>query len=53
MKLVFGANELHGRDKEILAARDRKLEVARERRKTKRHAARQATVDGQPAGCIT
>jgi len=31
----------------------RKLEAARERRKAKRHAARQATVDGQPAACIT
>jgi putative transposase len=41
--------KLEGRDKEILAERDRKLEQARERRKGKRHAARQAALDGQPA----
>jgi len=46
-------DKLQGRDKEILAARDRKLEAARERRKQKRHAARQAAVDGQPATCTT
>ena len=33
--------KLDGREKEIFAARDRKLEQARERRKAKRHAARQ------------
>ena len=38
-----------GRDQAILAERDRKLEDARERRKEKRHAARQAALDGQPA----
>ena len=50
---VTPQDKLHGRDKEILAARDRKLEAARERRKRKRHAARQAAVDGQPATCTT
>ena len=46
-------DKLQGRDKEILAARDRKLEEARERRKVKRHAARQAALDGQPATATT
>src|SRR5262249_37769640 len=46
-------DKLEGRDKEILAARDRKLEEARERRKAKRQAARQATLDGQPATATT
>jgi putative transposase len=41
--------KLEGRDKEVLAERDRKLEAARERRKRKRQAARQAALDGQPA----
>ena len=41
--------KLQGRDREIFAERDRKLEAARERRKAKRHAARQAALDGQPA----
>jgi putative transposase len=50
---VTPQDKLHGRDKEIWAARDRKLEAARERRKQKRHAARQAAVDGQPATCTT
>jgi transposase InsO family protein len=50
---VTPQDKLHGRDKEILATRDRKLEAARERRKAKRHAARQAAVDGQPATCTT
>jgi putative transposase len=40
---------LEGRAKAIHEARDRKLEAARERRKAKRHAARQAAFDGQPA----
>jgi putative transposase len=40
--------KLEGRDKEILAQRDRKLEAARERRKQKRQDARQAALDGQP-----
>jgi len=40
--------KLEGRDKEIFAARDRKLEQARERRKQKRQAARQAALDGHP-----
>jgi putative transposase len=41
--------KLEGREKAIFAERDRKLEQARERRKEKRHAARQAALDGQPA----
>jgi putative transposase len=41
--------KLEGREKAIWAERDRKLEQARERRKEKRHAARQAALDGQPA----
>ena len=40
--------KLEGREKAIWAERDRKLEQARERRKEKRHAARQAALDGQP-----
>jgi transposase InsO family protein len=44
-------DKLEGREKEIFDARDRKLEEARERRKAKRQAARQATLDGQPAEC--
>jgi transposase InsO family protein len=50
---VTPKDKLEGRDKEILDARDRKLETARERRKQKRHAARQATLDGQPANPTT
>jgi len=46
---VTPKDKLEGRDQEIFVARDRKLEVARERRKEKRHAARQAALDGQPA----
>src|SRR5262249_53585909 len=46
-------DRLEGRHQEILAARDRKLEEARERRKAKRHAARQAALDGHPANAIT
>jgi putative transposase len=41
--------KLEGREKEILAERDRKLEAARQRRKQKRQAARQTALDGQPA----
>jgi putative transposase len=41
--------KLEGREKAIFSERDRKLEQARERRKEKRHAARQAALDGQPA----
>jgi putative transposase len=44
---------LEGRAKAIQDARDRKLEAARERRKAKRHAARQAALDGQPATTTT
>ena len=45
--------KLQGRDQAILAERDRKLEAARERRKVKRQAARQAALDGEPAVPIT
>jgi transposase InsO family protein len=45
--------KLEGRAKDILAERDRKLEAARERRKQKRQAARQAALDGQPANPTT
>jgi hypothetical protein len=40
--------KLEGREKALFAARDRKLEQARERRKENRQAARQAALDGQP-----
>jgi putative transposase len=46
-------DKLEGRDQEIFAARDRKLEDARERRKAKRQQARQATLDGRPATATT
>jgi putative transposase len=46
-------DKLQGREKEIFAARDRKLEAARERRKEKRQAAHQAALDGQPANPTT
>ncbi len=46
-------DKLEGREQEIFDARDRKLEAARERRKEKRHAARQAALDGQPAVATT
>jgi len=46
-------DKLEGREQAIFAARDRKLETARERRKEKRHAARQATQNGQPANTGT
>jgi hypothetical protein len=45
--------KLEGRDKEIQAQRDRKLEAARERRKQQRQAARQAALDGQPEVATT
>src|SRR6185437_16624091 len=41
---VTPQDKLHGRDKEIWASRDRKLEAERERRKAKSHTARQAAV---------
>ena len=41
--------KLEGREPAIFAERDRKLEAARERRKQKRQAQRQAALDGQPA----
>ena len=46
-------DKLEGREKEIFAARDRKLEAARERRKAQRQATRQAALDGQPATATT
>jgi transposase InsO family protein len=46
---VTPEDKLEGREQAILAARDHKLEQARERRKANRHAARQAARDGQPA----
>ncbi len=45
--------KLEGREKEIFAARDRKLEAARERRKQQRQAQRQAALDGQPEMATT
>jgi putative transposase len=45
--------KLEGREATVFAERDRKLEAARERRKEKRHEARQATLDGQPAKATT
>jgi transposase InsO family protein len=45
--------KLEGRDREILAERDRKLEAARERRKQQRQAARQAALNGLPAVATT
>jgi len=46
-------DKLEGREQEIFATRDRKLETARERRKERRHAARQAAQDGHPANTGT
>jgi hypothetical protein len=46
---VAPQGKLEGRDREILAERDRKLEAARERRKQQR----QAALDGQPAVVTT
>jgi hypothetical protein len=46
-------DKLEGREREIADARDRKLDAARERRKAKRHEARQAALDGQPATTTT
>jgi len=46
-------DKLEGRDREICAARDQKLEAARERRKAKRQAARQAALDGQSTVATT
>jgi hypothetical protein len=46
-------DKLEGRAKEILDARDRSLEAARERRKAKRQAARQAALDGPPVNPTT
>jgi transposase InsO family protein len=46
-------DKLEGREKDIFATRDRKLEEARERRKANRQAARQASLDGQPGNPTT
>lgn len=46
-------DKLLGREQEIFAARDQKLEAARERRRSKRQQARQAALDGQPANAAT
>jgi putative transposase len=45
--------KLEGRDQATLEERDRKLEAARDSRKQKRQAARQAALDGQPANPTT
>jgi transposase InsO family protein len=45
--------KLEGREQTIFDERDRKLEAARERRKQKRHAQRQAALDGHPAVLTT
>jgi transposase InsO family protein len=45
--------KLEGREPAIFAERDRKLEAAREGRKQKRQAKRQAALDGQPAVATT
>jgi putative transposase len=45
--------KLEGRDRHILEERDRKLQAARERRKDKRQAARQAALDNQAAAPTT
>jgi putative transposase len=50
---VTPQTKLDGREKTIFAERDRKLETARERRKEKRQATRQAALDGQPAVTTT
>jgi hypothetical protein len=44
--------KLEGRDKDIGAERDRKLEAARAQRRAKRRAARRAALDGQPANTL-
>lgn len=50
---VTPKDKLLGHEREIFAARDRKLEAARERRRSKRQQARQAALDGQPANATT
>ena len=50
---VTPKDKLEGREQAIFAERDRKLEQARERRKAKRHEARRAVLDGQPANPTT
>jgi putative transposase len=46
---VTPKDKFDGREQAIFAERDRKLEAAREGRKRKRQAQRQAALDGQPA----
>jgi transposase InsO family protein len=46
-------DKLDGREQASFAARDRKLEAARQRRKVQRQAARQAALDGQPGNAPT
>jgi transposase InsO family protein len=50
---VAPKDKLAGREKEIFASRDRKLEAARERRKAERQAARQATLASTTSGATT
>ena len=50
---VTPQTKLDEREKTVFAERDRKLETARERRKEKRQATRQAALDGQPAVTTT
>jgi transposase InsO family protein len=48
---VTPKDKLEGREQAVFAERDRTLEQARERRKSNRHAGRQAAQDGQPVNC--
>jgi putative transposase len=50
---VTPKDKLEGREALIFAERDRKLEQARQRRKEKRQATRQAALDGHPANTGT
>jgi putative transposase len=50
---VTPKDKLEGREKAIFDDRDSKLQQARERRKQKRQAARQAALDGQPVNATT
>lgn len=52
-RLGDGPGQTARGDKDMWAARDRKREAARERRKAQRHAAGQAAVEGQLAVCVT
>ena len=46
-------DKLEGREKTVFADRDRKLEAARERRKTRRQAARQQDLETATVGAVT